>query len=528
MTSIKIPENQRTLPWVQSLTNLLQAQAEQITQLKGIVQELRDEIAHLKNTPKRPKFRPPGSKTTSGKNKNESPSNRESPNNERGVPLIQKTKEEIVVKPTDVPNGSRFKGYSTYLIQELTLIPKDVIYKLEVWQAPDGSIIRAQLPPEMEGSHFGADLRTLIHGLYASGMTQPALFEFIRNVGIEISEGQIHNILMKEAQGYEKQSEAILTAGLQEAPYIRVDDTGAKHCYQNGYCTHIGGQYFAYYKTTSSKSRLNFLNLLSQGKEGYVINNAFIWHLFERGVEDDILNAFETCKGRKYSAKKGLIRLLNAMGINEKKLRQTCLEAGLIGFVQETLKPGQVLISDRAGQFAILDHADCWVHMERPLRKLVASTPEIELEISQVREAIWTIYEQVKTASISQKGKEAVMEAYDALVGRQVVSPGVRGVLTAFKENRKGMLKALEHPGLPLHNNASERDIRGMVKFRNVSGSTKSEEGRTFRDGLVTLKQTCYRLGVNFWSYLKCWFRRNPIDLATYIRQCYQTDANQP
>ena len=262
-----------------------------------------------------------------------------------------------------MPEGSRFKGYATYSVQELSLTPKDVMYKLEVWQTPDGSVIRAMVPAEVEGSHFGAELRALIHGLYASGMTQPAIFQFISNVGIEISEGQIHNILMGEAESYEKQSEAILSAGLQEAPYIRVDDTGAKHCHQNGYCTHIGGQYFAYYKSTDSKSRLNFLRLLAQGKEG---------------------------------------------------------------FIQETLKAGQVLISDRAGQFAILNHADCWVHMERPLRKLIASTPKIEQEIRQVREAIWILYEQVKEASLSQQGKAEVHAAYDALLEKEVVSPGAR------------------------------------------------------------------------------------------------------
>ena len=76
------------------------------------------------------------------------------------------------------------------------------MYKLEVWQTSDGSVIRAAVPTEVEGTHFGADLRALIHGLYASGMTQPAIFHFISNVGIEISEGQIHNILMGEAESY--------------------------------------------------------------------------------------------------------------------------------------------------------------------------------------------------------------------------------------------------------------------------------------------------------------------------------------
>lgn len=540
MPPIEIPENQQALPWVQTLVNLLQAQAktiqeqakiiqtqtEQIVQLKATVQELRDEIARLKNTPKRPKFRASGTPSSEKPNK-QNRSNRTVSQDDQGS-SVQKLKEEIVIKPVDLPEGSRFKGYSDYSVQELTLTPKDVVYRLEVWQAPDGSIVRGVLPAEVIGTHFGADLRALIHGLYASGMTQPAIFQFVKSVGIEISEGQVHYILVGESKAYEEQSEAILSAGLQEAPYIRVDDTGAQHCHQNGYCTHIGGEYFAYYKTTGSKSRWNFLRLLSQGKEGYVINEAFIWHLFEGGVKDDILNIFESYKGKRYQTQKGLVGLLNGLGLTSKYLRRMCLEAGMVGFVHERLKPGQVLISDRAGQFNILNHGDCWVHVERPLRKLAASTLEVETEICQVREAIWILYDQVKEASISQKGKDEVLAAYDALVGREVVSPGVRAVLDVFKANREGMLKALEHPGLPLHNNDSEQDIRSMVKYRKISGSTKSEEGRSFRDSLMTLKQTCYRLGENFWEYMRGWFRREPIDLAARVCQRYREKLKLP
>lgn len=545
-----IPQDQQTRPWIASFIDLfqkqarmiqeqtgivqeqasaiqeqartIQAQAEEIVALKATVQELKDEITRLKKTPKRPKFRQGGTPPNKGGAKPNNPSNPE----QAQKAITPKMKEEVTLKPTYVPEGSRFKGYSTYSVQELTLTSKEVTYKLEQWQAPDGSMIRALLPPEVLNSHFGPDLRALIHTLYANGMTQPAIFDFVVSTGIEISEGQIHNILMGEASGYEEHSGEVLSAGLKEAPYIRTDDTGAKHQHQSGYCTHIGGEYFAYYKTTPSKSRINFLKILSQGKEGYFINDAFIWHLFQSGVKDDILNTFELHSGKRYRTKKGLNRLLNQMGLNGKKLRLSCLEAGLVGFIQETLfKPGQVLLSDRAGQFALFDHAGCWVHMERPLRKLAATSPAVEEEIGRVRAAIWSLYAQVKEASLTQTGKEQVKELYDELENLQVTSPGVEAVLKTFREYREELLKALDHPGLPLHNNDSERDIRGMVKFRNISGSTKSEEGRAFRDGLMTLKQTCFRLGKNFWEYLKAWFRREPIDLAQCVRERYQAAA---
>jgi hypothetical protein len=40
-----------------------------------------------------------------------------------------------------------------------------------------------------------------------------------------------------------------------------VDDTGTRHGATNGVCTQIGNQDFAWFGTTTTKSRLNFLGL---------------------------------------------------------------------------------------------------------------------------------------------------------------------------------------------------------------------------------------------------------------------------
>ena len=64
----------------------------------------------------------------------------------------------------------------------------------------------------------------------------------------------------------------VLRAGLSSAPWITVDDTGARHKAANGFCTQIGNAHFAWFGTTDSKSRLNFLELLRAGHCDYVIN----------------------------------------------------------------------------------------------------------------------------------------------------------------------------------------------------------------------------------------------------------------
>jgi len=496
---------------------------EQLTKALEKIKILEDELAKLRKTPKRPKFRP-NKMEPRERGKSKTSPDPTPPNDD--LSFAKKQEVEIVIEAENVPAESRFKGYQYFVVQELHLVAQEITYKLEVWQSPTGEVFRGKLPKELEGQHFGSTLRSFTANLYAHGVTQPAIHEMLTGLGVEWSEGHVNNILLNEAEFYSNVAEEILTAGLEEAPYIRTDDTGEKHKHKSCYCTHIGGEYFAYYKTSSSKSRENFLKILLQGKEGYYINDAMIWHLFQCGVKDHILNLFEEYKEKKFQSKKGLHRLLNELGLKAKKIREQCIEAALVGFVSETiLKSGQVLLSDRAGQFSLFDHAGCWIHMERPLRKIICVSEQIENELKQVRDAIWTLYRKLKEAALSQKDKEAVFELYDDLTDMKTSSPAINAVIANFVEYRDEMLKALDHPGLPLHNNDSERDIRSVAKRRNISGSTKSVNGRKFRDGLLTVKQTCFRLGYSFWEYLQRKFCGDPPDLAEMVRSRYRASA---
>jgi predicted RNase H-like nuclease (RuvC/YqgF family) len=114
MKPLDIPENQQTISWVQSLlrfieeqNRVIKEQTEQIAALKTTVQELRDEITRLKNTPKRPKFRP--SKTPpQDKNKNTSaPGSSHIPRNTTS----KKSKEEVIIKAAERPEGSKTTSY---------------------------------------------------------------------------------------------------------------------------------------------------------------------------------------------------------------------------------------------------------------------------------------------------------------------------------------------------------------------------------------------------------------------------------
>jgi hypothetical protein len=207
---------------IQNQAEQIQNQAEQIITLKKIIEDLKDEISRLNKTPKRPKFKlnkmEPRNRSKGGSSEKTSSSN-------KNICAPDKKLEVVTVKAKGVPQGSRFKGYAEFKVQDLEIIVREITYKLEVWQSLDGTIIRAQLPEELKGKHFGAYLRTLIINLYAQGMTQPTIYDFLQGIGIEISSGQINHILLEEADGFAKASEAILQAGLSEASYIYVQMT---------------------------------------------------------------------------------------------------------------------------------------------------------------------------------------------------------------------------------------------------------------------------------------------------------------
>ena len=65
------------------------------------------------------------------------------------------------------------------------------------------------------------------------------------------------------------------------------------------------------------------------------------------------------------------------------------------------------------------------------------------------------------------------------------------------------LLRVLERPDLPLHTNTVERDFRDWATKRKISAGTRGELGKRCRDTFLSLKSTCRKLGVRFWSYLQ-------------------------
>jgi len=259
-------------PLVAKLLGIIEQQSVILQLLVEEVQLLRDEIARLKNQKPKPKI-PPSKLEKEPQQKK----NRESKEKRPGSVKREKTKnltihETVSIAPEQIPPGSVFKGHRPYTVQGLRLELYNIRYLLESWKTPAGTYIHGQLPMEVQG-HFSLALkRFILYQYYQCHVTQPLILEQLREWGVQISSGELNHILIEDKEHFHQEKEALLAAGLQVSSYINVDDTGARHDGSNGYCTHIGNERFAWFASTNSKSRTNFLELLRAGKRDYVFS----------------------------------------------------------------------------------------------------------------------------------------------------------------------------------------------------------------------------------------------------------------
>ncbi|MCC3544786.1 MAG: hypothetical protein JGK21_31640 [Microcoleus sp. PH2017_22_RUC_O_B] len=76
-----------------------------------------------------------------------------------------------------------------------------------------------------------------------------------------------------------------------------------------------------------------------------------------------------------------------------------------------------------------------------------------------------------------------------------------RKQLTATKVSE--LLRVLEHPELPLHNNPAELAARTIVQRRNISYATQTIEGTQAWDTFMSLVATTRQLGISFFDYVR-------------------------
>ena len=474
-------------------------------------QAVKDELARYKKLPPRPPQKPSGmEKATDRPDAAAGEAKGERSTRRRGSNLDKLKIDQTVVVPVAAPAGSRRKGYEEIVVQDLAFHPVVTCYRRERWETPDGQTVIAPLDPGIVGG-YGPHLHRFVLMQHFQGqMTCERILALLNGAGVVISKRQVVRLLVAKLETFRAEDEEVLTAGLRSSRFVTVDDTGARHQGKSGFTTHIGSDRFAVFRTGPSKSRLAFLRNLLGGAARYVINKAALVYMRDNNLPQAALDKLAGCATRVFPSDQDWMRRLSELGLTELTITpdpvRVASEGALWGALQEQGRLGDlVIVSDGAGQFRVGVHAQCWIHAERLVHKLIPANQIQHKAVEVARRMIWWFYRKLKEYKLapSPERAEILRAQFKRIFDRAKTGyAALDSLLRRLLRLEDRLMRVLERPEIPLHTNASENAIRGFVIIRKISGGTVSEKGRQARDAMLGLDKTCKKLKIRFFDYL--------------------------
>ena len=485
-------ENAREL--VARLLNLVEKLSADLRDAQIEIQRLRDEVNRLKGEQGKPKIKgntpkPPPTHHSSEKERRKPRQRHKSSKKAE----IQINREQVVaVDPAMLPQDAEFKGHEDVVVQDILLRTDNILFHKQKYYAPSTRrTYLAQLPRGYEGQ-FGPGIKALTLAFYfGMGTSEPKILEFYENVGVQISKGELSNLLIKDQASFHAEKEAVYEAGLHSSPWQQTDDTLTRVDGQNQHCHVVCNPVYTAYHTRPTKERLSVLDVLRNGRKrifrlnaealGYLDNlpwSKTAWRRLqswtaEVGEQDLEESAF-------------LERLEAALPKLSLQQRKALIDAAAVAaYHAETDFPVvQALVCDDAPQFNWLSREMmlCWVHAGRPFKKLIPVVALHRELLAGFLKRFWEYYDQLFSTHTG----------YDELDQR----------ITKTRAKKASLLLVLKYPELPLHNNAAELGVRQRVRKRDVSFGPRTEDGVRAWDTFATLAATAKKLRVSFYRYL--------------------------
>src|SRR5215475_8128774 len=417
----------------------------------------------------------------------------------------------VQVDPTCLPPDAVFKGYEDVVVQDVIFRTDNVLFHKEKFYSPSQhQTYLASLPQGYRGQ-FGPGLKSLALVLYfGAQMSEPKVAELLRSVGIQISDGQVSNLLIKDQAAFHEEKAALYQAGLASSPWQHLDDTSTRVNGQNGYGHIVCNPLYTAYFTTAAKDRRTIIDVLTNHRPRRFLVNA------------EALGFMEACGLS--AVRRQQVEQLPAGTLMDEATMQALLEEHLAGLGPQQRKGilaatavaayhaavefpvVRLLVCDDAPQFTLVTEelALCWVHEGRHYKKLMPSIPYHQALLVAFVQRFWAYYAQLLAYRTQPKPEEAARleRAFEA-VFTTVTGYNALDERIAKTHAKKGcLLMVLAHPEIPLHNNPAELGARARVRKRDVSFGPRTRDGATAWDTFMTLAATATKLGVSFYHYM--------------------------
>ncbi|MCP4460970.1 MAG: transposase, partial [Cytophagales bacterium] len=295
--------------------------------------------------------------------------------------------------------------------------------------------------------------------------------------------------------------------------YQQIDDTSTRVNGCNCYTQIVSNPYYTAFFTDTHKNRLSVIDIL-QGcgvRTYYFTEEAFVL-LIKFGLSLKMINRLrELADGKKMNEDEmeDLLAKIFPDTSKGRNQRSRIKEAAAIAAYhwQTDFPVIEVLLSDDAPQYKHLtsEHGLCWVHEGRHFKKLSPVVPENIDVLKSFRKEFWQYYGKLlryKADPTSEMAKVLESE-FDELFATRTEYKALNDRIEKTEGKKVALLKVLQYPELPLHNNASELGARAQKRRQDVSLHTKTEEGAKAGDTFMTIVETAKKLGVKTKEYFE-------------------------
>jgi Transposase IS66 family len=506
-------------PVVQRLLNLVE---QLVTEQRGLlaeVQRLRELLEQKKRSKTTAGEAEPPAGPSSDHSSEEQRRKREPPverpaTDRRTFKLLEVHEErECPVDPRELPPDAVRVADETVIVQDIRIEPHNIRFARHVYySATEGRWIRGALSAGYDVGDFGPDLRSLIVALkYCGNMSEPKIRELLDNFQVQISSGSVSNILTGTAEAFADDYHAVFLAGLGSTTYQQTDDTSARVAGQFWHTHILCNPYYTFYATHPHKNRLTILAVLQNTRELRFRFDATTRQWLEQGELPRVWQERVAALGERTFSAAELQALLDVwFGAGQQPQARLDIEqaAAIVYYRHQTDVPVvTTLVCDDAGQFKhITDRmALCWIHAGRHYTRLSPVIASHADQAAKFQERFWDYYAALQHYRDGPGPAEAhrLRLEFEALFSTHTGYDALDDRIAKTKAKQTELLTVLSCPEVPLHNNASELGARVSARRRDVSLHSISARGVRAMDIFTTLVQTCKKLGVSAYAYLR-------------------------
>jgi len=410
-----------------------------IEQLAQTNHQLHEEIQRLRDEISRLKGEkgkpkiPPNIPQEQSKNLENNPKNRKKRSKRPRIKIDRTV--HIRLDRSTLPPDAESKGYRSVIKQNIRFETDNVEYKLERFYSPiEKRTYEAELPEDVRDSEFGSELKAFIVYLYYAGrVTENKIQKILEEVGVAISEGEISNILTKDKK---------------------------------------------------DEFALEKRSIFESGME-----QARYFHIDDTGARHS---------GTNYNAHVVCDEKFTTFFILPKKNRATI--RSIIG-LEDGEQTDKIMVSDDAGQFSEVSslHALCWVHEIRHYLKLNPFLDWHRVLLERYLRKVFNFYKLLKRYKEDPTEKQAryIKQRFNSLFSTITGYDELDHRIALTKGKVDELLLVLDRPETPLHNNTAEIAVREAVIKRKISYGTRSADGRTAWENMLSILDTCRKCGVS-------------------------------